>query len=121
MCGPNNQRPRSAHHGEAELPVPEQAGLDIGFERALTDWIMKRCIRNLRQLAGAIEAFALENKKRPTDPVTFNDLKPYLRGTLVCRAGGTSIQDSYRVTDCQSPPTCISPGGGAAHGHVLDR
>jgi hypothetical protein len=79
------------------------------------------CINNLRQLEGAIQQFALENRKRPTDPVTLNDLMPYLKGSLVCPAGGTSIRNSYRVTDCQSPPTCISAFGRAAHGHVLPR
>ena len=77
------------------------------------------CINNLRQLDGAIQEFALENKKQATDPVTLKDVTPYLKTTLVCPAGGTSIDDSYRVTDCQSPPTCISSDGGAARGHVL--
>jgi competence protein ComGC len=77
------------------------------------------CINNLRQLDGAIQRFALEHRKQPTEPVTLNDCTPYLKDSLVCPAGGTSISDSYRVTDCQSPPTCIAPNGGAAHGHSL--
>jgi competence protein ComGC len=76
------------------------------------------CNANLQQIENAIEAFALEHKSKATDPVSLDDLKPYLKGALVCPAGGTSISDSYRVTDVQSPPTCISPNGGAAHGHV---
>jgi hypothetical protein len=79
------------------------------------------CINNLRQLQSAMQVAAQSNKKQPTDPVTLDDLMPYLKANMVCPAGGTSIQDSYRVTDYQSPPTCISPDGGAAHGHVLDR
>jgi hypothetical protein len=79
------------------------------------------CINNLRQLDSAIQAFAEANKKKPTDPVTLQDLMPYIKTPMVCPAGGTSINDSYKVTDCQSPPVCIAPGGGAAHGHVLER
>ena len=89
------------------------------FVRARETAQRNACINNLRQLDGAIQEFALENKKQPTDPVTLKDVTPYLKTTLVCPVGGTSIYDSYRVTDCQSPPTCISSGGGAAHAHVL--
>lgn len=77
------------------------------------------CIYNLYQLKEAIRQFALEHKKGPSDPVTLEDLKPYLRISAICPAGGTALEDSYKVTDCQSAPTCIAPGGGGAHGHVL--
>jgi type II secretory pathway pseudopilin PulG len=108
--------------GLSLLLVPMMLAIAIpNFVKARETAQRNACISNLRQLDGAIEAFALDKKKQSTDPVTFNDLTPYLRGTLVCPAGGTSISDSYRVTDVQSPPTCISPNGGAAHGHVLPR
>lgn len=48
-----------------------------------------------------------------------DEVRPYLKAPVVCPAGGSSMQDSYRVTDCQSAPTCIAPGGGVGHGHVL--
>jgi hypothetical protein len=78
-----------------------------------------RCVYNLRQLEAAIALFAQEHKKAPTAPVTLEDLKPYLKVAAICPAGGTSLEDSYKVTDCQSPPTCIAPEGAAAHGHTL--
>lgn len=77
------------------------------------------CLYNLHQVSAAIQQFALDHKKEPTDPVTLEDLKPYLKIAAICPAGGTSLEDSYKVTDCQSAPTCIAPGGGAAHGHTL--
>jgi competence protein ComGC len=108
--------------GLSLLVVPMMLAIVIpNFVKARETAQKNACISNLRQLDGAIEAFALDNKKKETDLVTLNDLRPYLKGSLVCPAGGTSISDSYRLTDFQSPPTCISPGGGAAHGHVLDR
>ncbi len=77
------------------------------------------CINNLRQIDGAIQQFATEAKKKPSDPVGETDIRPYLKGPLVCPAGGTSFSDSYQLTTCSELPTCISPGGGAANGHVM--
>lgn len=100
--------------------VPLLAAIAIpNFVKAREVAQRNACINNLRQIDGAIQQFALENKKQATDPVTLNDLTPFLKTTLVCPAGGTSLQDSYQVTDCQTAPTCIAPGGGAAHGHAL--
>ena len=108
--------------GLALVMVPMMLAIAIpNFVKARETAQRNVCIQNLRQLDGAIEAFALDKKKQSTDPVTLDDLKPYLKGVLVCPAGGTSISDSYRVTDVQSPPTCISPNGGVAHGHVLPK
>jgi prepilin-type N-terminal cleavage/methylation domain-containing protein len=89
------------------------------FVKARTSAQKSACINNLRQLDGAIQEFALENKKATSDPVTLEDCTPYLKNSVVCPAGGTTINDSYSVTDCQSAPTCISKGGGAANGHVV--
>jgi prepilin-type N-terminal cleavage/methylation domain-containing protein len=77
------------------------------------------CINNLRQLDGAVQQWGMENRKAATDTVQLSDATPYLKNSIVCEAGGTSINDSYAVTDVQTPPTCISPGGKAANGHVL--
>jgi hypothetical protein len=77
------------------------------------------CIYNLYQLNAAIQQFALEHKKAASDPVTLDDLKPYLKIAAICPAGGTSLEDSYKVMDCQSAPTCIAPDGGTSHGHAL--
>jgi prepilin-type N-terminal cleavage/methylation domain-containing protein len=77
------------------------------------------CINNLRQLDGAVQQYALENKQAATALVTLNDATPYLKSPVICQAGGTTIADSYQVTDCSTQPTCISAGGTAAAGHVL--
>src|SRR5215813_13614943 len=77
------------------------------------------CINNLRQIDGAIQQYALENKKAATDPVGETDVTPYLKNSLACPAGGVDFPTSYSVTDCQTQPTCISPGGKAANGHQL--
>ena len=89
------------------------------FVKARTTSQKNACINNLRQLDGAVQQFALENKKAATSTVQLTDATPYLKNSIVCPAGGTTIDDSYNVTDCQTPSTCIASGGKAANGHIL--
>ncbi len=78
------------------------------------------CINNLRQLDGAIQQWALENKKGADSAVTTADCTPYLKNSVVCPAGGTSIDDSYTVTDASTQPTCQKGAGlPAPYTHVL--
>ena len=89
------------------------------FVKARTTAQKNACINNLRQLDGAVQQYALENKKAAGDSVQLSDCTPYLKNSVVCPAGGTSPTDSYQVTDCQTSPSCISTGGKAANGHLL--
>jgi prepilin-type N-terminal cleavage/methylation domain-containing protein len=74
------------------------------------------CISNLRQIRQGIGQWALETKAGATSPVQFSDIQPYLRGSVICPAGGTSFADSYDITDVQTPPTCKKvPTGPNAH------
>jgi prepilin-type N-terminal cleavage/methylation domain-containing protein len=77
------------------------------------------CINNLRQIDSAVQQWALENKQPATATPTFPQVTPYLKNSAVCPAGGTTIDDSYSLNDVQTPPDCISPGGGAAHQHTF--
>ena len=68
------------------------------------------CISNLRQIEGAKQTWALENKKPRTAVPTWDDLLPYLgrgaRGSiLVCPEGGT-----YQINAVNTPATCSVPG-----------
>jgi prepilin-type N-terminal cleavage/methylation domain-containing protein len=74
------------------------------FVRARTTSQKNACINNLRQLDGAKQQWALENKATTT-PVQ-SDVQPYLgRGTTgtypLCPANGT-----YTLGDLQTAPTC---------------
>ena len=91
------------------------------YVRARTDGQRNTCINNLRQIDNAIQQFATEARKKAGDPVVETDVTPYLKGLLICPAGGTSFSDSYHMTTCCELPTCISPGGGLANGHVMFR
>jgi prepilin-type N-terminal cleavage/methylation domain-containing protein len=76
------------------------------FVRARTTAQMNACINNLRQIDGAIQQFALEQKKNTTDPVTEADVTPYLKNSVVCPSGGTTFADSYTITDVATAPLC---------------
>jgi len=63
------------------------------------------CVNNLRQIAAGKEQWALENHKTTNDISTWEEVRPYLSGELVCPKHGTYT--SGRVGD---PPKC-SLGG----------
>jgi prepilin-type N-terminal cleavage/methylation domain-containing protein len=89
------------------------------FIRARTTAQKNSCINNLRQVDGAIQEWAMENKKGPTDPVTFPDISSYLKNSVICPAGGTKFSDSYNIDTVANKPTCTSSGGKAVNGHIL--
>ena len=83
------------------------------FVRARTTSQKNACINNLRQLDGAKQQWALENKQT-TGPAQ-SDVQPYLgRGTAgtypLCPAAGT-----YTLNDLSTAPSCSL----SASGHVL--
>ena len=61
------------------------------FIRARTTPAMNYCVNNLRQLDGAKQQWALENRRITGDSVTWDDVKPYLKMPIVCSRGGTYI------------------------------
>jgi prepilin-type N-terminal cleavage/methylation domain-containing protein len=64
------------------------------------------CISNLRQLDGAIQQWAWENKKDPGATVAFTNISVYLKHTVICPSGGTSMSDSYTITTVAVKPVC---------------
>jgi prepilin-type N-terminal cleavage/methylation domain-containing protein len=77
------------------------------FVRARATSQANACINNLRQMDGAVQQWALENKKQPADTYALTDLYPYIKlagGTNLppCPAGGT-----YSVGSCvTNAPVC---------------
>ena len=64
------------------------------------------CCPTLREIDGAINQWALENHKTNGTPVTFEDIKPYIKLNMYgeipkCQDGGT-----FSVTVVGAPPTC---------------
>ena len=76
------------------------------FVRARTTSQQNACINNLRQIDGAIQQWALEQKKDSAASVVESDVTPYLKNSVVCPSGGTAFSDSYTVTDVSTKPAC---------------
>src|SRR6266705_6914537 len=81
------------------------------FIRARTTAQKNACINNLRQIDGAIQQWALENKKGPADTVGFTDISSYLKNSVICPSGGTTAADSYTIKDVATKPTCLKVPG----------
>jgi hypothetical protein len=82
------------------------------FIRARNTSAQNACINNLRQIDGAKQQWALEQRKLDTDVPTATDIAPYIKGNHVptCPNGGV-----YTVGAVNTDPTC-SIGTGS---HVL--
>lgn len=68
---------------------------------------MNACIQNLRQIDGAVQAWAMEAKKGPAQTVAYDDIKDYLRNSVFCPSGGSSFSDSYSLTTVETQPLCL--------------
>jgi prepilin-type N-terminal cleavage/methylation domain-containing protein len=74
------------------------------------------CISNLRQIDGAIQQWATEARKPAGAPVTYDDIRVYLRNAVVCPSGGADFSDSYAITCVDAVPACLRvPDGELAH------
>ena len=76
------------------------------FIKARTTSQKNACINNLRQVDGAIQQWALENKQAATATVAFTDISGYLKNSVICPSGGTTFADSYTVKDVSTKPVC---------------
>jgi prepilin-type N-terminal cleavage/methylation domain-containing protein len=77
------------------------------FVKARSTAYMNACISNLRQIDGAIQAWALDTKQGDNSPVDFSQISSYLKGQVVCPAGGKTFSDSYHLGTVQDKPTCL--------------
>src|SRR5947209_17682240 len=82
------------------------------FVRARTTSQQNACINNLRQIDGAKQQWALENKQASTATPVLTDIQPYLgRGTNgtepFCPADSTkTAAASYTFGDLNTAPVC---------------
>ncbi len=106
--GNGNQHPAKMFLAGAAVPVGILSAIAIpNFIKARSTAQQNACINNLRQLDGAAQQWALENKKGETAVPTRNDLLPYLHNHQfpVCPAGG-----QYTLNRVSSVPECSMPG-----------
>ncbi|SPE53857.1 conserved hypothetical protein [Verrucomicrobia bacterium] len=78
------------------------------------------CVANLGAIEGAIQDWALEERKAPDQPVEYRDIKPYLSKQVVCPSGGTCFDDSYQITSVDAPPACLRVPSGEFRAPEID-
>jgi prepilin-type N-terminal cleavage/methylation domain-containing protein len=70
---------------------------------------LKSCVANLKQIEGAKEQYAMDQKLQGTDNVTFPDdlvgASSYIKSTPECPSGGT-----YATATVDDTPTCDVAG-----------
>src|SRR5438093_8227434 len=67
------------------------------FIKARTTAQKNSCINNLRQIDGAEQQWALENKQAGSVTPKYDDISSYLKNSVICPAGGTTFADSYAL------------------------
>ncbi len=90
------------------LGVGVVALLALGFLKIETrQHARQSCINVLKQIEGAKESWALENRKAPDSIVTWSDIRPYFRDDLshACNQGGV-----YTVGVVGNSPSCSLHG-----------
>jgi hypothetical protein len=103
-----NQSPTRMLAIGAAVPIGIISAIAIpNFVKARQTAQKNACINNLRQIDGAKQMWALENKKTDADTPTPADLEPYLRNKAfpVCPAGGT-----YTINPVSQKPECSHEG-----------
>lgn len=85
------------------------------FVRARNTTQRNACINNLRQIDGAKQQWALEERKSDTDTPTSADVKSYIKNLVFpeCPAGG-----SYTIGPVRDDPTCTL---GTSLSHILPK
>lgn len=100
-----NQRLRAQNEQYQQQATAAQAGAQANLANAQRN----ACIANLRQMDGATQQWALEQKLNAYTRVDPNAIRLYLRGQqlLQCPAGGT-----YSFGAVRDHPKCSVPGHG---------
>ena len=89
------------------------------FVRARNVSQANACINNLRQMDGAVQQWALENKKQSSAPYTISVLQPYLKLDSNGNIPGCPANGFYSAgVTVTNPPTC-SLGSALPNQHAL--
>jgi prepilin-type N-terminal cleavage/methylation domain-containing protein len=81
------------------------------FVRARASSQQNACINNLRQIDGAAQTWALENKKTSSDTYALTDVMPYIKLDTTGNIPGCPARGTYSPGSCVSNyPTCTVSG-----------
>ncbi len=92
------------------------------FVRARQQSQTNACINNLRQIDGATQQWALEQKQAAGATATYAQISPYLKNSVTCPSAGANATfvASYTLATVSEPPVCnIGAGYTAPYAHVL--
>jgi prepilin-type N-terminal cleavage/methylation domain-containing protein len=67
---------------------------------------LNACVNNLRQIAGAMDQWAIDNRKSTGDAPGATDLDPYLKRTLAQISASEPTGAGYTVTTVGADPAC---------------
>ena len=77
------------------------------FVKARTTSQKNACINNLRQMDGAVQQYALEQKQPSSATYQMSDLQPYIKLTSLGAIPGCPAGGDYTVGTCvTNPPVC---------------
>jgi prepilin-type N-terminal cleavage/methylation domain-containing protein len=85
------------------------------FVKARTTAQANACINNLRQLDGAIQQWALEEKQPTTATVTLDNIKPFIKLTSGNNLPECPAKGTYTVTFVNEQPTCSESAATPPH------
>ena len=86
------------------------------FVKARTTSQANACINNLRQMDGAVQQYALENKLASTSSYTLSNLKPYIKLDSTGNIPGCPASGTYSAgSTVTNPPLCSLSGTSPAH------
>jgi len=86
------------------------------FVRARTTSQANACINNLRQMDGAVQQYALEQKLSSTATYTLSVLKPYIKLDSTSNIPGCPAAGTYAPGgSVTNPPTCTLSSATPAH------
>jgi Protein of unknown function (DUF3352) len=104
LVGNGNQHP--AKLLAVPVVIPLLAAIAVpNFVKAREGAQKNACINNLRQIDGAKQQWALENKKQDSAIPTQDELRPYLKSFPTCPAGG-----EYTINAVSEAPRCSHAG-----------
>ncbi|HEV2394358.1 MAG TPA: prepilin-type N-terminal cleavage/methylation domain-containing protein [Verrucomicrobiae bacterium] len=91
------------------------------YVKARTNAQRNSCISNLREIEGATQIWALEQKAASTAVVQYSDISSYLKRAVNCPAAGTdtSFSGSYSINGVTDAPTCNISGSDPVAPHLL--
>jgi prepilin-type N-terminal cleavage/methylation domain-containing protein len=77
--------------------------------RARTQSQVNACINNLRQIDDASQQWGLEHLQPANATVTFTDIQPYLKYSIICPSAGSgaTFATTYTLTIISNKPACL--------------